>query len=444
MKLLYSICLFSWSQLLMGQTWSAVGVVGDQVHCLEDYNDTLFASGIYTTSSQPPFNLIKKQVNNNWVVPPGAQNGTSAADQVRAMIKFQGQMYMGGAFGVISGANMYRNIVKDSAGTYRPLGLGVSLSGHVMDLAVSGGTLFVAGTFSTAGGVAANNISSWNGNSWVQLGSGVDDYVRCLEVFNSELYVGGDFLNAGGQPSRFVAKWNGTSWSSAAQMPGMFGILSDLKVFNNELYAAGMFFISPTSSTTTPVLKWTGSTWVEVGAPSVNIQVGYVMEVHNNELYVTGIGTTTTGLAVNQIAKWNGSAWSALGGGLHGNGSTFGGLAMQSRPDGLYVGGYFNMAGNVPVTSFAKWSTGGGTSIFEERNTDLITVFPNPANESISISIPGGFAEVTICNTMGAQLFHNTITSGEIKIDVSEWSKGLYLLQSSEGGNRTMKKIVIQ
>ena len=45
---------------------------------------------------------------------------------------------------------------------------------YVYALAVSGGTLYAGGEFTTAGGIAANYIAQWNGSSWSALGSGMN------------------------------------------------------------------------------------------------------------------------------------------------------------------------------------------------------------------------------------------------------------------------------
>ena len=58
-------------------------------------------------------------------------------------------------------------------------------------LAVSGTNLYAGGYFTTAGGVAANNIAKWDGSAWSALGSGMDGAVYALAVSGTNLYAGG-------------------------------------------------------------------------------------------------------------------------------------------------------------------------------------------------------------------------------------------------------------
>jgi hypothetical protein len=56
-------------------------------------------------------------------------------------------------------------------------------NGTVLAMAMDvGGVLYVGGSFSVAGGVAANNIARWSGSEWFSLGSGTDGVVRSLAV----------------------------------------------------------------------------------------------------------------------------------------------------------------------------------------------------------------------------------------------------------------------
>ena len=73
-------------------------------------------------------------------------------------------------------------------------------NGSVYALAVSGGTLYAGGLFSTAGtvGPSNRNIAQWDGTTWSAPGSGVNGTVSALAVIGGTLYAGGSFSNVAG------------------------------------------------------------------------------------------------------------------------------------------------------------------------------------------------------------------------------------------------------
>jgi hypothetical protein len=68
--------------------------------------------------------------------------------------------------------------------------------------------LYAGGYFTTVGGSAANNIAQWNGSSWSALGSGMNYSVSALAVSGGTLYAGGDFTTAGTNVSAYAAMAN--------------------------------------------------------------------------------------------------------------------------------------------------------------------------------------------------------------------------------------------
>jgi len=78
-------------------------------------------------------------------------------------------------------------------------------------------------------------------------------------------------------------------------------------------------------------------------------------------LYAGGRITSAGGVPVNNIAKWDGTEWSALGGGLVDGGGAAVVEALKMHDDGsgagpaLYVGGYFDLAGGRPAVAAARW-----------------------------------------------------------------------------------------
>ena len=88
------------------------------------------------------------------------------------------------------------------------------------------GSLYAAGWFNSAGGVAATKIARWNGTSWHPLGSGLgypgwNAHVSTLAfVPDGSLYVGGDFTTAGGKPSSRIARWAPPNVIAPIERPG--------------------------------------------------------------------------------------------------------------------------------------------------------------------------------------------------------------------------------
>jgi hypothetical protein len=72
------------------------------------------------------------------------------------------------------------------------------------------GDVVAGGYFTTAGGVAANNIARWNGTSWSPLGTGliggVPDVGALTTLPNGDLAAGGYFTAAGGSVSAYFAR----------------------------------------------------------------------------------------------------------------------------------------------------------------------------------------------------------------------------------------------
>lgn len=90
------------------------------------------------------------------------------------------------------------------------------------------------------------------------------------------------------------------------------------------------------------------------GLPGANNEVKAVVMDGSGSVYIGGTFTSVSGVAANRVAKWNGTAWSALGSGMDGEVWS---LALDGST--LYAGGAFLNAGGTLVNGVAKWD--GGT-----------------------------------------------------------------------------------
>ncbi len=243
------------------------------------------------------------------------------------------------------------------------------------------GNLYIGGSFTFVGSVAAINVAKWNGSAWSALGSGLTDAeVRALAVSGSTLYVGGAFTTIGGVSAKRVARWNGTAWSALAQgIDPALGlgpsVVHALAVSGATIYAGGEFTTAGAVSANR-IAQWGGSAWsalsngVPNGVNPTNVNdpcAVYALAVSGTDLFVGGVFGQASGAGtVSNIAKWNGTTFS----GFTPSGTTYCAgfpvlictqtvgavLALAVSGTDLYVGGGFNRAGSVDTIGIAKWN----------------------------------------------------------------------------------------
>ena len=115
-------------------------------------------------------------------------------------------------------------------------------------------------------------------------------------------------------------QWNGG-------LPALDGSVRAMAVFNDgtgpALYAGGTFTTAAGGQSVARIAKWDGSAWRSVGG-GLNGPV-FAMQVWDDgsgpALYVGGAFTQAGVTAARGVAKWNGVSWSSLGVGVH-NGYT--------------------------------------------------------------------------------------------------------------------------
>ena len=371
-----------------GSEWTALGTgIDGLVVSLAVFDDgsgggpALYAGGAFTTAGGVTANHIAKWNGSTWSSLGTGLNGDFSVFVSSLAVFDDGSaggpaLYAGGRFDVAGGA-VAVGIAKWNGFSWSALGTGIG--GSVAALAVfddgsgGGSALFTGGDIYTVGGVPANNIAKWNGTAWLRLGTGIDGSVVSLTVFDdgsgggSALYAGGEFVTAGGVVVSRIAKWNGSTWSSLGT--GLNNVVSALAVFDDgsgggpALYAGG-YFTSAGGLAVNNIAKWDGSEWTALGT-GINDFVAALAIFDDGSgggpaLYAVGDFTTAGGVTAKGIAKWNGSTWSSLGTGLNGDFVFVSALAVFDDGSGggpaLYAGGRFDVAGGAVAVGIAKWN----------------------------------------------------------------------------------------
>jgi uncharacterized protein YfaQ (DUF2300 family) len=404
-------------------TWSTLGTgssngVNGNVNALAVVGNEVVVGGGFILAGGVSANRVARfntQTNTWSALGTGSQNGVSGG--VFALAVVGNEVFVGGSFtsaGGVSANNVAR--FNTQTNTWSALGTGsqngvssVGVFAPVNALAVVGNEVYVGGFFTSAGGVSANNVARFNTqtNTWSALGTGSSNGVSsvggfatvyALAVVGNEVYVGGSFTSAGGVSANNVARFNTqtNTWSAlgtGSQNGVSGGVVYALAVVGNEVFVGGTFTSAGgVSANRVARFNTQTNTWSALGTGSQNGVNGEVraLAVVGNEVFVGGFFTSAGGVSANYVARFNTqtNTWSALGTGSQ-NGVSGPVFALAVVGNEVFVGGDFTSAGGVSANSVARWNS--GTSRVEQLSSTAPKTFlleqnyPNPFNPSTTI-----------------------------------------------------------
>lgn len=382
-----------------GTTWSPLGsgVDGDVTALTVDGNGNLYAGGTYWQSGGVDTRFVAKWDGTTWS-PLGSGIVGPGGGVVSALVTDAGgNLYVGGFFYQAGGVNAL-NIAKWDGIAWSHLGAG--LNGDVTALAVdAAGNLYAGGDFFQAGGIDASHVAKWNGSAWSALGTGINDTISTI-IYSlaadagGNVYVGGYFDQAGHVSVANIAKWNGTAWSALGA--GLSGEPEALTVDGNgDLYAAGSF-LSAGNVSANHVAKWDGTAWSALGAGLSGMSGGIfslhaVAAGHNNDVYVGGWFDRAGDGDAGCIARWNGTTWSSLQSGSYlGMNWLVTALTMDGGGN-LFAGGWFMRAGGVETTYIAKFDGSGWSAL--GTGLDYGQIFALAADQNNHLYVGGNFTQ---------------------------------------------------
>lgn len=243
----------------------------------------------------------------------------------------------------------------------------------------------VAGDFTRVGGMTVANLALFDGlaDIWYPMGGGANGAVRAaVTLANGDVVIAGDFTTVGGISAPGVARWDG-SWNSLGSgidVTGRNVAWTVTELPNADLIVAGSFQ-DASGVPVENVARWDGSAWHALaggGIPGAYVShrppVAAVATLANGDLVAGGTFSTAGGVAVGNIARWDGASWSAMPAGFVGSVVK---LLVRTNGD-LIVGGhnsgpgFWRLAGSV----WGSLGLDGGTAqaLHETSGGELIGV----------------------------------------------------------------------
>ncbi|MEI6411095.1 MAG: T9SS type A sorting domain-containing protein [Bacteroidota bacterium] len=253
--------------------------------------------------------------------------------------------------------------------------------------------------FNEIAGVPSSGIARWDGNNWHPItpflsneNAGIG-YISGSCVYNNILYVVGTFKFAGNEQANSVASWDGSQWTVygfPADVSGGVPLNFRVVYYKDELYVGGNCYNKINGIENDDIARYNGSTWKQVGGGLFGgLSSIFDMEVYHDELYVAGTFSASDGNAGNKIMRWDGTAWHDVGKGICGSGRI---EDMVVYNDKLYVAGIFNcISDGLPIQNVAVWDGQHWCSIGNSKFDNGVSTIAVYNDE---IYIGGGFTKI--------------------------------------------------
>lgn len=392
-----------------GSSWSVLsnasynGLNGTVYSIAAESGNSIYAGGSFTEAGGTSVSNVAKWNGSAWSSIDNGVNG-----QVEVLALYGSTLYAGGSFySAGSGAISVSNLAKYVGGSWYDVSSGTN--GTVYALAVDGsGNLYVGGFFSVVGGgTSANNIAMYDG-TWHALGNSLDNTVRTIHIEGSDVYAGGDFSYSGSTQVNYIAKYSGGSWSDLDS--GTSGPVYTMDVYNGILYIGGLFLtVGSGPVSTVAVAGWdlTEESWSGVGTTGMDNAV-YAAVASGSGVYFGGDFTTADGSSANRIVKWTGSSWEILGSGV---GDILGSV-YALEIGSLYVGGYFEFAGNKASYNFSKYSESAASTVLLELTLILEGPYDSSGDE-MSLALNPHIPKTSP--------YDESVTVGSVPADAVDW-----------------------
>jgi len=393
-----------------GATWQPLGTgFPSAVNALATWNGNLVAAGyILAGTVTTPFVRVWDGVT--WTALPLPPTLRAPA----AMVSFRGELIVAGS---ASALPLPQGVLERWNGT--AWATSILAQGRLHDVAVRtslavGGadTLLVAGSFTSIGGTTIANIAKTNGApsfAWSPVGgglpnacysvlvqnSGLTDYTVVTRTANATTPVmryatssgawtplGSAVLNAitpysgsyhgvssvAGGPS--CHRYDGSQWVPV-QGPGIVGVVNAATRSGTDMVIGGTF-TKISGVAMNGIARWDGSTFTSLGTGMVGSSVDALVTLDNGDIVAGGTFVAAGGVLVNNIARWNGTTWSPMG-----NGFDAPVYALCKMPNGdVIAGGAFTMEVGAPVlcNHVARWNGSSWSPMDFGMNNDVLAL----------------------------------------------------------------------
>ena len=335
----------------------------------------LYVGGVFTTiAGQSRGYAAAFDTGTRAILPwnPNADNIVTAIQQVGNVV------YLGGYFSSLNVSSRFLLASVDASTgavtTWAPINAGPSGSAHVTQFIYSGGYLYACGLFSIINSVHRNGlvkldaidtvVAGWNPAGNINGGSAS---AVTMALSGGYLYVGGSFTNIGGIAVNNLAAIDLVTGAASGWSPNPSSNITALTVTGGYVYASGNFSTIGGRSISNLAKIDTGSglatTWDAKLYNYPATSTPYTLSTDGGTIFAggsfNGVGLTTRNglgaidLSTGRVTSWNPNV--SLGGGNAVN-------AIALAGDKVFAGGAFTFINGHSISNLAALDTLTGTA----------------------------------------------------------------------------------
>jgi hypothetical protein len=282
--------------------------------------------------------------------------------------------------------------------------------------------LYITGTILGGVGIVTmpSNVGKYDGANWSQIGASSEQACYGVTEFGGDLY--GAFSITAPANNKGIMVYTGGAWTvvfASANQPALA-----ITVVNDRLIFVYGSRVAPVAAPSLQSWDGVASDPTTLGTISGGGTTGYyyVLASYLSSIYVGDV-ITVSGLSTdfNNIAKYSGGAWSALGAGISTVGSSVRAIAIVNSD--VYVGGLFTTAGDKSISNLAVWVTDFQSLVSHLENSgtfDMAGAIHSAAASAITDNDEVPFWE-DVANAL------RKITWANIKSTLQTFFNGIYL-----------------
>lgn len=365
-----------WEHVGVGSTPTMQSLNGKVLALNTDNPGVLYAGGTFTSAGgHPNARYIARWNGTSWSALGSTPVTTADFKDVRAIAYHAGKVYVGGSFQDAGGNADADFLAVWDGSNWAPAchkvagsASGPAITATVQALQIIGNTLWVGGSFGDGGGInSADGIVGCD----LTTGDPVSPFIDTAELTggavyaltadsNGILYAGGGFINANGiLAADHLAAYDssGVGWYAMGgtdQDPAVDDVVRSLTASGTNVYVGTDAVDVANIAQADHVARWNGSAWSAVGTDHTGTNGWfptttfiYGLAHSGSLLFAAGSFQNADGIATaDQVAYFDGVQWHPLGSNGAGNGP----LDAQADAVGVtggkvYAGGNFSTAG---------------------------------------------------------------------------------------------------